>query len=237
MSLFRDLVLVAGLMSFAGATMAEASGPDFYRVSGVVSHDVLTLRTGPSARYPKVGELSADENGLANLGCIGGLTLAQWEQATAEERAASRYRRWCLIGFERRIAWVAGRYLAEGAPPDGFDSGAPLGRLAGSEWRVTLLGPSTVQAELFVAFGSEGMLSGHGGCNRLNGRYQQDGSALSIGPVATTRMNCEPGIMDIEQRFVAALEAGSRLVARHLVLGLLDDTNEIVAQFRRTDFD
>lgn len=237
MRIFRNLVIVASLMSVSSTTMAEAPGPDFYRVFDVSPNDVLNMRTGPSAHYPKVGELPFDANGLANLGCIGGLMLAQWEQATAEERAASRHRRWCLIGFERRIAWVAGRYLAEGAPPDGFDSGAPLGRLAGSEWRVTLLGPSTVQAELFVAFGSEGMLSGHGGCNRLNGRYQQDGSALSIGPVATTRMNCEPGIMDIEQTFVAALEAGSRMVARHLVLGLLDDKNEIVAQFRRMDFD
>ena len=237
MNIFRGLVVVASLMSVYSTTMAEASGPDFYRVFDVAPNDVLNMRTGPSARYPKVGELPFDANGLANLGCIGGLTLAQWAQATAEERAASRHRRWCLIGFERRIAWVAGRYLAEGGPPDGFNSGSALRRLAGSEWRVAQLGATTVEAESFVTFRSEGRLSGHGGCNRLTGSYKQDGGALSIGPVAMTRMNCEQGIMDVEQAFVAALEASSRFVARHLVLGLLDDKNEIVAQFRRMDFD
>ena len=237
MKIIRCLVVVTSLMSVSSTTIAEASGPDFYRVSDIAPNDVLNMRIGPSAGYPKVGELRFDANGLANLGCIGGLTLAQWERATAEERAASRYRRWCLIGFGRQIAWVAGRYLAEGGPPDGFNSGAPLRRLAGSEWRLTRLGATTVEAELFVTFRSNGRLSGHGGCNRLTGGYKQAGGALSIGPVAMTRMNCEQDIMVVEQAFVAAVEASSRFVARHLVLGLLDDKNEIVAQFRRMDFD
>jgi len=237
MNLIWSLVAVASLMSVSSATMAEASGPDYYRVVDVVPNDVLNMRTGPSARHPKIGELPFDANGLANLGCTGGLTLAEWEQATAEERAASRHRRWCLVGFERRIGWVSGRYLAEGGPPDGFDSGAPLSRLAGSEWRANRLGATLVEADLFVTFRSEGALTGHGGCNQLTGSYTQDSSALSIGPVAMTRMSCEQGIMDVEQAFVAALEASSSFVARHLVLGLLGDKNEIVAQFRRTDFD
>ena len=77
-----------------------------------------------------------------------------------------------------------------------------------------------------------GRVSGSGGINRLTGEYQLDGSSLTFGTVATTRMAGSPEQMKAEQRFLADLaritswrvddgtltlsdEAGSTLICLH----------------------
>jgi hypothetical protein len=40
-----------------GFSVAEADGPDFYRVVGVPKGDVLSLRSAPNARADKIGFL------------------------------------------------------------------------------------------------------------------------------------------------------------------------------------
>jgi heat shock protein HslJ len=54
-------------------------------------------------------------------------------------------------------------------------------------------------------------VSGSSGCNTYNGSYTLDGDALTIGPLATTRMACEPAIMDQETAFLAALAASTKV--------------------------
>ena len=47
----------------------------------------------------------------------------------------------------------------------------------------------------------------HGGCNTFNGEVTIDGSDLTFGPLATTRMACaEAGVADQEQAFLAAVQ-------------------------------
>jgi membrane-bound inhibitor of C-type lysozyme len=60
-------------------------------------------------------------------------------------------------------------------------------------------------------------------CNRGTGRYVLDGRALSVGPLATTRMACPAGSLDA--RFLAQLAAvrGHAIVAGLLRLDLLAD--------------
>lgn len=109
-------------MMAPGASFAEADGPDFYRVTGVASDDVLNIRARPSASGDKVGSIPHDGDGIANLGCEGGLSYAEWSAASEEERAASSRHRWCQISFEGVEGWVAGRFLAEGSAPKGVAS-------------------------------------------------------------------------------------------------------------------
>jgi len=114
------LNLVAGtLLAFtlAGAGLADADGPDFYRVTGVSADDVLNIRAKPTASGDKVGSIPHDGNGIRNLGCEGGLSYAEWAEASEEERAASVRRRWCWISYDGVEGWVAGRFLAEGSAP------------------------------------------------------------------------------------------------------------------------
>ena len=61
--------------------------------------------------------------------------------------------------------------------------------------------------------------------------------SLSIEPLATTRKACSEDLMDVEASFLSALQSADSLVARHLVLALLDNQSAIVAQFARTDWD
>ncbi len=55
-------------------------------------------------------------------------------------------------------------------------------------------------------------LAGHGGCNSFTAGYSLDGDALSVGPVAATKMACEPPeLMRAEQTLLAALESATRM--------------------------
>lgn len=50
-------------------------------------------------------------------------------------------------------------------------------------------------------------LGGFAGCNTLRGRYTQRGTSIALKPIATTRMACEPELMQQETRFLQALAA------------------------------
>src|SRR5690606_5307243 len=64
---------------------------------------------------------------------------------------------------------------------------------------------------LSIGFPADGKASGFAGCNRFSGTFESQGTSLSFGPVATTRMACASpdGIMEQEQAFLKALETVS----------------------------
>ena len=72
--------------------------------------------------------------------------------------------------------------------------------------------------------------SGFAGCNRLNGRYESSGDGLRFDALATTRMHCE-GAMELERRYLAALEATRRYRMGRSGLELLDDAGVVLAGF------
>ena len=56
-------------------------------------------------------------------------------------------------------------------------------------------------------FNADGTANGLAGCNNFNGGYTAGANnAISFGPLATTRMFCEPAVNDLEARYLAALE-------------------------------
>ena len=60
--------------------------------------------------------------------------------------------------------------------------------------------------EVTATFAGDGTLSGNGGCNTYNTGYTVDGDALVVdGAIATTKMACEPDVMDQEVAYLAAL--------------------------------
>ncbi|GEM_PF-5729733 len=65
----------------------------------------------------------------------------------------------------------------------------------GSEWRPQEIGGVDVtgEPEMFVRFGDENRLEGHGGCNRFFGSYALAGDRIDIGPIGATRMACLTG--------------------------------------------
>jgi putative lipoprotein len=76
--------------------------------------------------------------------------------------------------------------------------------------------------ELTATFSAEGVVSGSSGCNSYSGPYAVDGTAMSIGPLASTLMACASDELNAqEQEYLAALQRvatweaeGSSLVLR-----------------------
>ncbi|MGB5830912.1 MAG: SH3 domain-containing protein [Thiohalocapsa sp.] len=111
------LALVAALVvAGGGLAMAEADGPDYYRVVGVAEDDVLHIRKAADPQADKVGSMPPDADCVRNLGCQGGLSYREFSTLTEPERAErlKRHPRWCKIEYLGVTGWVAGRYLAEG---------------------------------------------------------------------------------------------------------------------------
>jgi heat shock protein HslJ len=64
------------------------------------------------------------------------------------------------------------------------------------------------QTEITASFeGSE--VNGSAGCNSYGGPYQQSGSELTFGPLSQTRMACEQGIGEQEQRYLTLLRGAT----------------------------
>jgi heat shock protein HslJ len=59
---------------------------------------------------------------------------------------------------------------------------------------------------LTALFTPDGKVSGNSGCNTYNGSYTLEGTALTVGPLATTMMACDQPIMDQEAQFLTALQ-------------------------------
>jgi heat shock protein HslJ len=102
---------------------------------------------------------------------------------------------------------------------------APPPRLEGVQWEVTgynngrqaVVGPKT-DTRLTLQF-KDGQVSGSSGCNRFHGAYTVNGSALTIGPLAATRMACRDEVMTQEGEFLRALESATTWA---IVRGMLD---------------
>ena len=93
------------------------------------------------------------------------------------------------------------------------EPGEPL-PLIGTEWSLVSIAQgdavsSTIAGtEVTLTLGDDGTASGGASCNRFSGSYEVDGSGLTFGPLATTKMSCaEDGVMEQEQQVLAALEA------------------------------
>ncbi|HEX7034123.1 MAG TPA: META domain-containing protein [Pseudomonadales bacterium] len=108
--------------------------------------------------------------------------------------------------------------------------------LIGSFWRLTeLVGGDgfrvnpRFRAHLVL---DEDRVTGSSGCNRLIGRFTAEGDTLRFRDLGGTRMACEADAMELERRFLAALEtvSGYTITGEQLVL---NGPNGPLARFER----
>ena len=101
----------------SGIALADADGPDYYKITGVASDDVLNMRSEANYNAQKVGEIPAKGNCVKNLGCQGGLTMSEFRDLLkAEQTAILRKRpRWCQVEYRGIKGWVSARFLSEGS--------------------------------------------------------------------------------------------------------------------------
>jgi len=84
--------------------------------------------------------------------------------------------------------------------------------LPATSWTLVGIGGSEPagDAKPTIAFApTGGTVSGNAGCNTFNGAVTIDGSTITFGPLATTRMACPEPQMAVESAYLAGL-AGAR---------------------------
>ena len=101
----------------SGSAFADADGPDYYKVKGVASNDVLNMRSKADPDANKVGEIPLEADCVKNLGCKGGLTMSEFTNLSKKEQAVilRKRPRWCHVEYHGIKGWVSARYLAEGS--------------------------------------------------------------------------------------------------------------------------
>jgi heat shock protein HslJ len=115
---------------------------------------------------------------------------------------------------------VAG--FAAGCGSDAETAAVDTSALEGTPW-VLAAGSGGITAPAGVALSAlfdAGKVSGSAGCNGFTSSYTVDGTAMTIGTIATTQMACPPPLDAVEQAYLAALGkvAGWQAGADGLVL-------------------
>jgi heat shock protein HslJ len=80
--------------------------------------------------------------------------------------------------------------------------------LVGTEWILgDLPGQVLADARPTISFSGDGTVTGNAGCNTFSGAYTVDGSNLTFGPLASTKMACEGAKGTLETAFLGAIQA------------------------------
>lgn len=130
-----------------------------------------------------------------------------------------------LWADDKPIAWLVERPAA----PTSFD------QVRDVTWALIELKGASIEADSrpTLRFG-EGNVEGYGGVNQMGGTFNQTDTALSFGPLRSTRRGGSPAAMQLEIRFGQVLETVDRFDLEQDQL-LLFSGNEVVAKFRRQE--
>jgi putative lipoprotein len=106
---------------------------------------------------------------------------------------------------------------------------APVPSLVGTSWTATDIDGRGVldRARSTVTLEASQRLSGNTACNRYFGTYELGEGTLRLKPAGSTRMACEPPVMEQETRFLAALEAVTAFRREGTDLLLLDASGRV----------
>ncbi len=112
--------------------------------------------------------------------------------------------------------------------------GEPVSLLLGDRKVEQIEGqPVIAGSQASIAFELDGGIHGNSSCNRFFGSYTLTGEGLTISNVGGTMMACDEGMMQQEQRFLAALEMVRRFESTgDGQLRLVDDNGRAVVTAR-----
>lgn len=152
----------------------------------------------PSHQVPVPFQITYDDADLAE-----GHSYALQARITVEDQLifinTSRH---AVFGPEPDATDILVERVAASPEPDAAPS--PAGR-----WLAEDIGGGGVidNAQSLLELAADGTVTGSGGCNRMRGTAVIEGDALTLGPIAATRMACVPALGDQEAKFFAALAA------------------------------
>ena len=210
------VVSIGGLATIAGAPPTMAFGSDG-TVRGMTGCNTYSGTFLTDREHVHVGVLASTE-----MGC----DPARAAQEAAFEAALSGATTWRqaedgslhMTGAAELVGMAPAANASSDGPAATGSSGsssagseAPITDLGGTTWSLVALGTSTDLAGTMpdIGFAEDGTVSGFAGCNTFTGSYTVDGSALRLGPLATTRMACPGPTSAVEADVLAGL-AGVR---------------------------
>ncbi|MBS1837050.1 MAG: META domain-containing protein [Actinobacteria bacterium] len=160
------------------------------------------------------------------------ITLGPLTRAACTSDAATRQEQQIISGLgAARRADQAGATLVlrDGGGKQLLSYAAVSGQLAGTSWSVrgvntgNAVETSALTEKLTLQFGSGGAISGDGGCNTFRGTYTQSGSNVKISGLSSTMMGCEQDVSNMEAKYLAALQASTKVTRSGNSLELRDD--------------
>jgi heat shock protein HslJ len=88
--------------------------------------------------------------------------------------------------------------------------------LTGTQWSLEDLAGKAVisNSRATLTFPEVAKVSGNGSCNRFAGSAEIHGSAIKFGPLAATRMMCDPDASNQETQYLKALERVQRFAVK-----------------------
>lgn len=107
------------------------------------------------------------------------------------------------------------------------------GQLSANAWRPSNIGEMKVDSdtEMFVQFGPDGQLTGHGGCNSFFSRYRLEGDKIHVDPIGVTRKSCAAEVMSLEMSLVQSLQLATTVRGVGSRMAMRDDRGEATASF------
>ena len=125
-------------------------------------------------------------------------------QETAFFGALGGAQTWQIDGTGNLVLAGVSQIVAMSAPAE--PSGSAATGVVGA-WNLAEMGATADFAHLqpTIEFTADGTVSGFAGCNSFSGSYTTDGSALTFGPLATTKMACQRPGSAVEADYLSAL--------------------------------
>lgn len=107
-----------------------------------------------------------------------------------------------------------------------------------TDWQLSVLDGESIDIDKFPydlypsirLLSEDAVIAGFTGCNRLQGSYKRDAGNIHFDKLATTRRACE-NVMDVEVRFLKALDTITSLRQQDGMLNLYDGKNQLRMQF------
>lgn len=193
-------------LSYREGSFAGTTGCNSYSAPVTLDGDALTL-----------APIITTEMACAQPGAM--------EQETRFLSALASAARYALDGDQLTI------YDGEGTAVMVFTgAGDPL---ISQHWALrTINGAAVPEAAAITAQFDGTRVAGSAGCNRYTASYTRDGESLAMGMAAATRMFCgQPGVMEREAAFLAALASVVRYEVRGGDLALMDAEGNDVLVF------
>lgn len=110
-------------------------------------------------------------------------------------------------------------------------------QLSANPWRPSNIREMKIDSDskLYVQFGDDGQLTGHGGCNNFFSRYRVEGEKIHVDAISVTRKSCEPGTMAVELSFIEALQLATNIHGVGTRMAMKDDRGESTVRFVAID--